>query len=588
MINSLSIRNFRGIKEGKIEGLGQVNIFIGKNNSGKSTLLDLLCFIKAPLKTRNELGEFVLESLLQRRVKRDVSAEIEFFHDYLPENEIDITAEFNDGFQLHFKAIHQNQRVVYTLLSPFSADVLATFSMTAKDFPSIQTNRSSGKPSDSLLFLFQAYSGTSASDALATYVKSETSQVHFGFVSEIVLIDADFVRKIEKIEDVYWADILKRRVDKKLRKILNETYDLSIESFSFASYRDRRSKIFTLLPEISMHIDDYGDGFRYAFSILTIASRAKNTALLLEEPEVHQHEGALRPLFEALKKLSTNNKLQIFISTHSLDVIKIWTQLTKDVKIFHLKLNADGKLDVRSIEGTDAKLMMDLGASPLRLDEPLSYLVLEGNQDRIFLENVAKKLKQKSLKDLGYEVMTCPKDEQRTIVSSLASTGKPIVSCIDFDKEKNVTDLIKPFIKPLKNKHTEVEVKDNKVIVNKTGSIITFVPLGLPNDKELLEVGITQHTMEDFIVKLLCVDSDIQKWTGMNLKQLRSRAQSLKDKARLNSSKTILMTLGVIKGGKTLEELIPEIIEKSDSKLLAATLEPSVIRLLARSNNIMN
>ncbi len=35
MINSLSIKNFRGIREGKIENLGQVNIFIGKNNSGQ-------------------------------------------------------------------------------------------------------------------------------------------------------------------------------------------------------------------------------------------------------------------------------------------------------------------------------------------------------------------------------------------------------------------------------------------------------------------------------------------------------------------------------------------------------------------------
>jgi AAA15 family ATPase/GTPase len=42
LLRSLSVKNFRGIKEGKIEGLGQINIFIGKNNSGKSTLLDCM------------------------------------------------------------------------------------------------------------------------------------------------------------------------------------------------------------------------------------------------------------------------------------------------------------------------------------------------------------------------------------------------------------------------------------------------------------------------------------------------------------------------------------------------------------------
>ena len=579
MITDLTIRNFRGIKEGKINGLGKVNIFIGKNNSGKSTLLDLLYFIKAPLKPQNELGEYVLESLLQRRIKRNVPTEIEFFHEYRPENTIDFTAKFDEKFELHFTAFSQQRNVVYSYWGSDPENPVAIFSMTVKSPPNIVTRRGSGLPNEPLQFLFQAYSGAAPDDIFAPWIRSEVAQVHLGFISRIVLIDAEFVRKIEKIEDAYWSDILKRRADKQLKNILNETYGLPIESFSFANYRNGQSKLFTMLPEISMHIDDYGDGFRYAFSILTIASQAKSTALLLEEPEVHQHEGALRTLFEALWKLASNNNLQIFISTHNVNVINAWAQLTSDVKIFHLTLGADGKLDVRPIIGSDAKLMMDLGASILRLDEPLSYLILEGKQDQIFLEAISKKINQKSLKDLGYEVVTCPKDEQKTTLPALASTGKPILSCIDYDKTDNIADLVAPFIAPLKNKYKEVEVKDNEVSIQRTGSTITFIPLGLPNDKELSEAGITQYAMEDFIVKLLCVDTNIQKWAGVDLKELRNRAQSFKDKTPLNSSKTIIMTLGVLKEGKTLEELIPAIIEQSDSKLLLEILKPLVAKL---------
>lgn len=583
MIRSLSIKNFRGIKEGKIEGLGQVNIFIGKNNSGKSTLLDLLCFIKAPFKPTNEFGEFVLESLLQRRIRRNVSAEIEFFREYLPKNEIDVEAKFDNEAKLNLTAHHERRRIRYSLLSPDSRKLIATFSMTTKEMPSIQSLRSSGQTSEPLRFLFQSFRDRPSADMMDiwAYVNNNNVRKNLEFVSGIVLVDADFVRKIEKIENAYWAEILKRRGDKQLRDVLNQTYGLSIEGFSFANYRNGSSKLFSLLPAISMHIDDYGDGFRYAFSILTVASQAKNTALLLEEPEVHQHEGALRPLFEALRKLAMNNKLQIFISTHSLEVIRIWTQLTEDVKTYHLILSGDGKLEVRPIASTDAKLMMDLGVSPLRLDEPFSYFVLEGKEDRIFFESITKKLKRKSLKDFGYEVLQCPKDEQKTTVSALASTGKPIISCIDFDKKKNVEDLIKPFSESLKNKYVEVEVTDNKVSVKRTGSVITFIPMGLPNDKELSEVGISQYTMEDHLIKLICTDSNIQKWAGIDIKELRNRAQSLKDKAPLNSSKTLLMTLGVIKGGQTLEKLIPQIIDKSKTKSLVKLLEPIVTQLFA-------
>lgn len=42
MLNSLEIRNFRNLKELKINSLGQVNLFTGKNNTGKSTILEAL------------------------------------------------------------------------------------------------------------------------------------------------------------------------------------------------------------------------------------------------------------------------------------------------------------------------------------------------------------------------------------------------------------------------------------------------------------------------------------------------------------------------------------------------------------------
>ncbi|TMF50677.1 MAG: DUF2813 domain-containing protein, partial [Chloroflexi bacterium] len=42
MLNSLEIRNFRGFQDLKIERLGRVNLIVGKNNVGKSSLLEAL------------------------------------------------------------------------------------------------------------------------------------------------------------------------------------------------------------------------------------------------------------------------------------------------------------------------------------------------------------------------------------------------------------------------------------------------------------------------------------------------------------------------------------------------------------------
>ncbi|MFT3881410.1 MAG: AAA family ATPase [Gemmatales bacterium] len=41
-IESLSIKNFRGIRQGAVEGLADVNVFVGRNNSGKTTIIEAI------------------------------------------------------------------------------------------------------------------------------------------------------------------------------------------------------------------------------------------------------------------------------------------------------------------------------------------------------------------------------------------------------------------------------------------------------------------------------------------------------------------------------------------------------------------
>ena len=45
MLQSVHIRNFRGLKDLKVEGLGRINVFAGRNNSGKTALLEALSLL---------------------------------------------------------------------------------------------------------------------------------------------------------------------------------------------------------------------------------------------------------------------------------------------------------------------------------------------------------------------------------------------------------------------------------------------------------------------------------------------------------------------------------------------------------------
>ncbi len=73
--------------------------------------------------------------------------------------------------------------------------------------------------------------------------------------------------------------------------------------------------------EVSMNM--MGDGFRTLVSILSVLkSSPKGSIILLEEPEVHLHPGYVKQFVRYLISLSRSTNIQLFISTHSYDLIE--------------------------------------------------------------------------------------------------------------------------------------------------------------------------------------------------------------------------------------------------------------------------
>jgi predicted ATP-dependent endonuclease of OLD family len=69
ILNSLEIRNFRGFQHLQIERLGRVNLIVGKNNIGKTSLLEAL-----QLYARRGNPLLILAQLRQRDESRATSA----------------------------------------------------------------------------------------------------------------------------------------------------------------------------------------------------------------------------------------------------------------------------------------------------------------------------------------------------------------------------------------------------------------------------------------------------------------------------------------------------------------------------------
>lgn len=90
--------------------------------------------------------------------------------------------------------------------------------------------------------------------------------------------------------------------------------------------------------------------------------------LLVEELETHQHPESLRKLTQTLFELAKQQELQLFLTTHSLELIDYAMEAAEEkgigLKLYHLTLDQEGLLKATPFPQPDAKLLLDIGHDP--------------------------------------------------------------------------------------------------------------------------------------------------------------------------------------------------------------------------------
>ncbi len=558
MITSLSIQNFRGIEKITIQDLGPINLFIGRNNSRKSSILESLYFARAAFNPVGVFNDPVLHQLLMRRIRRDSLDPREFFGKYRTDQRIEFDFGFAPAHVLINVSYSNDNRLVYSMLSPTDHGNLGSIRLGTQDgSPLIDQAQVPGTRTTNTLLFTKNWELAGGNHPYGNYMASAKESLDF--LSGITLADVEFPRQIDAIEQKFWGPVLENRLDMQLRKTLNEVYGTRIDQFTFAPFQGKY-KLLTVLPEYSVYVDDYGDGFRYAFAILSVTSQLHNTALVLEEPEVHQHPGALKLLLSALSQLAQANNVQLFISSHSPDLATIVSQF-QGTKIFHCDMGLNEQLTIRQIPAPDAKLLTDLGLDLTTIGTARAYLVVEGKEDRTFTEAVSRKLSGSELAAQGIVVATSPKHEQKSVVAALASTGRDIMVLTDYDKDDGKT-IFNSFGKTVKDKFGDLAtVEEPRILVSK-GSTIRIFLAGLPTDEGLKAIGIDSFAMEDYLLKLIQDDRNVRSSMRTTLEELVSRAEIIRKETRIKQNKAILLTLATVQGSSQ-EEVIETVVRSA-------------------------
>jgi AAA15 family ATPase/GTPase len=552
MLSKIKIENFKGIKYCEISDLGKVNVFVGRNNSGKSSILDALCLIRSAFNPWL-FNELIPHLLLRRKaVERSMYVLRNFWYNYDTTQRIKFNLEFKSGEKLNIEILFRNDTDLEILL---------------EDPSGIMGRLINGKYFGGVFIRLDGIISSQGKikDIALRYPHIDT------FLSEIVLIDDYLARKLELLEINVFNRIYEQRRDKKLAKKLNEVYNVEAETLTYIpiSPAPQKFRLSVLTKDSYLHIDDMGDGTKYAMIILSLGLLLKDTAFLVEEVESHQHSGAITKFILKLVEIANQQNVQLYLTTHSIEVLNVLSQLPEeyDIHLFYIE-NKNGYIDVKHLgRNVDFKILLDLGVDPRFLEAYKKFIIVEGDADIQFFKSLFKRY-GKNVEDLGYFVNAQGKRNVITVLTALLPTKKEIIVTMDYDEEDK-GKLIQKLVNVLKNK---IKSQEDNTLELEGNLKITLIPMGLYNDERLKQIGINKFEMEDYCLKLIDVDENLSKWAGLKLEELAEHIkQAGWERIDIHKSSSLLKGLA-FKKGIDYEELIDYIISNASNQSLESVI----------------
>lgn len=296
MFKEITINNFRGIRTTSISGLKNVNLFFGKNNCGKSSVLDaifLICGQSNPTLPLN-INFFRGYSKVSRNVLK-----MDFYQ--LDENKpIEITAI--DGETRHLSISVFESGVDEVQISSHQEEAIS--SQADKRYGFRMDYSVDRKPYVSQLEILASDISKAVSRTDERY-KESLNCIYLSPRYDFLASIQGLINIIQNKDEKFIIDALK-------------LIEPSVVDFVFTGTE--------MLVDVGLSeripVNLLGDGARKIVSILTAIYNCKGGVLLIDEIDNGFHYSILADLWRILLSTSSKNKVQLFVTTHDLDTIK--------------------------------------------------------------------------------------------------------------------------------------------------------------------------------------------------------------------------------------------------------------------------
>ena len=267
MLDSLHIQNYRLFKDLKIDKLGQVNLISGKNNCGKTALLEALQILISK-------GDVVPNILRKRNAyeKNDFDTCRTLFRDFdekrqIKINNLNLYLENRKDFRLTLKEYFKNGKL-------------------KKEY-------------------YWASGLLSKNDVLDT-----EGLILIPFLGEMKYdgwedLEIEQEEQVNRILQFVEPKVIDFRIGQSGKPVLR-----------LNGFRNRQP------------IEILGDGANRLFMIAYALVNSKNKILLIDEFEVGLHHSVQKQLWEIIFKYAKEWNIQVFVTTHSLDTVRSFSEVS--------------------------------------------------------------------------------------------------------------------------------------------------------------------------------------------------------------------------------------------------------------------
>lgn len=311
-LDKLYIDSFRGIRDLYLEHLRPINLIVGNNNCGKTSVLEAVEFLR--------FYNSGLINVLQIARQRDYQFAMEYsnsiyenvmcmFSQESQVRKIELSGIYNDEeFSYRFQG--ENKKMFY---DPVSERKLRQNRMH-NDFPG--ETEVDGFEGGILVNFGKEFIQTPVKFhryvKMSDYSYTEAKSLPIRYVGAFAHLRGDIVNEIVRNEE--YKDIcvmMLKLFDKEISDILTLPSDIGSHMVSYIKH-DRLG---------NMPLSTYGDGVKRALVLANEIARARGGILLIDEIEISIHKQYYNDIFQFVTKACQQYNVQLFVTTHSLEAL---------------------------------------------------------------------------------------------------------------------------------------------------------------------------------------------------------------------------------------------------------------------------